>query len=562
MSIIAIPEKVRDKIAAGEVITSPKSVVKELIENSIDAGAEEIKVHIDKGGKLLIRVADNGRGMSKDDLELCAKRHTTSKLKVEDDLLRINTLGFRGEALASISAVSDLIVQSNGYKAVFDSQGNPIQISKSDINRGTVVEIRNLLSKLPARLKFMKSDDAEFQSILALITRYSLASQNIHFMLYKDGNLAFNSPKTTLVNKIYHAFGKEIARNVVETKHSAGGVAILGFISKPGYTRKTRDYQVLFVNGRLVKNNLVSKSVEEGYADKLFLERNPVFVLYINIDPKMIDVNVHPSKEEILFRNEHSVKECIINAIRDSIITKDNFVSVDADAKLAKSAHAYPIEKGVQLDFSDITVKPVCKKINAGHETSKFNNILLLGQVNKTYLVGYDNSGIVLIDQHAAQERILYEKFMDQLSKNAVSKNELIKPFIIAVSAEQDELISKHANLLERYGFDIERFGKFEYAVVSVPAVFGKASNPKVIIDIIDEIKTYGKHDIDRMDSVVATKACRAAVKGGDILSHAEMKSIIENLKLCRNPYTCPHGRPTVVRMSWGDLERKFKRIG
>lgn len=563
MKIREIPPQIRDKIAAGEVINSPQSVVKELIENSIDAGADEITVRIFKGGKQLIQVSDNGYGMSKDDLKSCAKRYTTSKLHDESDLENINTLGFRGEALASMAAVSELIVRTNGYEAVFNAEGNAEDIRASNVQKGTVIEIHNLFGRFPARFKFMKSDDAEFQKILALITRYSLVSENISFRLYKDDKIMFNSPKTSMLNKIFHSFGSDIANNIIPIQHSTETISVKGYVSKPGFSRKTRNTQVLFINGRLVKNDYVSSSIQNAYTDKLFLDRKPVFFIHLSIDPKQIDVNIHPSKEEVMLTNEKDVGDCIQNAVRNGLLNSDSVLSVDTDAKMTKSTHAYKQDKGVQLDFSSITVKRPSPVHSAYHQAQKPQKISMevLGQVNKTYIIGYDNAGVVLVDQHAAQERILYEKYVEQLSNNAVSINKLVKPYIFSVSAEYDDMLSRHLGELRRYGFDVERFGRHEYAVASVPAVFGRPSNPKIILDIVDEINVNARNEKDRLNSAIATKACRAAVKGGDTLSIAQMRDILHDLNKCRNPYTCPHGRPTIIRMSWGDLEKKFKRV-
>ncbi|MEM3364081.1 MAG: DNA mismatch repair endonuclease MutL [Candidatus Micrarchaeia archaeon] len=572
--IIEMPQALREKIAAGEVITSPYSVVKELIENSIDAGADDIKVYIEKGGKRLVRVIDNGKGMDRNDLEICSRRFTTSKVHSIQDLERIGTLGFRGEALASIAAVSVLSVQSIknganiGYAAEFGDDGIPTKIQESPIVRGTIVEVRNLFSRFPVRLNFLKSDEAEASKIMSLVTKYSLASPNIAFTLYKDGTEVFRSPQCDELGKVFHAFGQETAENVIRVEHHNENIRISGYVSKIGYSRKTREYQVIFINGRLVKSSTITSAVERGYSDKIFLGRYPVAILHIRLSPEMIDVNIHPSKEEVKFKNEHFIEDMIINAIQKSLQGSSQTIIASADGKMSRPAHAYATEKGLQTVLTDT----VTNTHKSGHSEEKksitqpgeeFLYIRALGQLNKTYIIGYDNDGLVLIDQHAAQERVFYEKFTQQLKENAVAVNKLLKPFLFTVGHDDEKIIEQNKNLLERYGFFVEMAGRSEYALISIPALFGKAFDAEVIRDVLDELRenANGPVTIDEtLDHRIATRACRKAIKGGDELTIPEMNALLAALARCRNPYTCPHGRPTTIRMSWGDIEKKFKR--
>ncbi|MCX8200280.1 MAG: DNA mismatch repair endonuclease MutL [Candidatus Micrarchaeota archaeon] len=572
--IFEMPQRLREKIAAGEVITAPHSVVKELIENSIDAGADEIKVYIEKGGKRLVRVVDNGRGIARDDLEVCGKRFTTSKIRSEEELERISTLGFRGEALASICAVSELSIQSRrkgaakGYVAEFSDDGSPASIRESPIAKGTIVEVRNLFSRFPVRLKFLKSDDAEAEKIASLVTRYSLVSKSISFALYKDGEEVLNSPKSDNIGKVLYAFGREIAENVIRVEHCTDSARVAGYVSKVGYSRKTRDYQVIFINGRMVKSRAITSAIESAYSDKIFLGRYPVAILNILIDPEMIDVNIHPTKEEVKLRNEHTIAEAVTNAIRKAILENSHSIQASVEGRMSKAAHTYPVEKGRQETLADVTADTAQKHAKAVKDMqaaagSEFLRMRVLGQLNKTYIIAHDSTGIILIDQHAAQERVFYEKFTAQLRENAVGVNRLLKPFVFQTTRDEEKLIEQNRGVLERYGLFVEMAGRGEYALTSVPALFGKAFDPMVVKDIIDELRDYANSPAsitEELDNKIATRACRKAIKGGDELTIPQINELLAALAKCRNPYTCPHGRPTTIRMSWGDIERKFKR--
>lgn len=573
--IFEMPQGLREKIAAGEVITSPVSVVKELVENSIDAGASEIRVYFENGGKRVIRVVDDGNGMDRDDLAICCKRFTTSKIRSEKELERICTLGFRGEALASIATVSELTIQTRkkgadkGYISEFHDDGRAVEIKESPITKGTIVEVRNLFGKFPVRLKFLKSDEVEASKITSLITKYSLVSENISFRVFKDGKEIFNSPKGNYTGKIFHAFGQEIAENVVPVWHSADGAMVNGYISKVGYSRKTRDYQVIFINGRLVRDNPVMSAVEKGFADKIFLGRHPIAILHITLDPGAIDVNIHPSKDEVKFRNDYVITDAVINAVQKSIAGSSHAINTEMGGKMAPAVHRYEMSRGTQTMLMQDEERQILARVEtpekaaAARPGEEFLRISLLGQVNKTYILGHDSNGLVLIDQHAAQERVFYEKFTGQLKGKAILVNKLLKPFIFLTSREDEKFIEQNKEVLGRYGFYIEPFGKNEYALTTVPAIFGRAYDASVVRDVIDELRENidsGTAISEELDHKIATRACRKAVKGGDELTIPEASALLAALAKCKNPYTCPHGRPTILRMSWGDIEKKFKR--
>ncbi len=574
-SINPIPPAVVEKIAAGEVIVDPLSVVKELVENSIDAGATSIKVYINKGGKRRIKVIDNGKGMDLEDLKICAKRYTTSKIKSEKDLYNLTTLGFRGEALASIAAVSELKIDSNGWSVTYDSEGNPSEPIPSSLTSGTSVEVNNLFIRFPVRLKFLKSDKYETAKIRDLITKYSLVRDDLHIQLYVDNELVFNSPAGSLRDKLYNAYGKEVIDNVIPLEFEESIVRGNGFISKPGYSRKTRDIQILFVNGRLVRNLNLVKYIQEGYTDRLFLDRYPVIVLRLNINPELVDANIHPSKREILIKDDWKLKRLLSDNVAKLLGKTSGVIEVNPEPVSKDSGQAYPLDRGIQSDFSEFKPSESFQSSidsspnnssNQFSSNSVDNNLSspstrpefdleILGQVNRTYIIGHDRRGLIIIDQHASHERILYEKYLEQFRKGSLETTELLKPFVFRDSRDLEPIFPT----LYKYGFKLEPYGRDMYILTAVPTVF-KSLDLEQFREIIDELLEDNDPLNDQIVDVIATKACRSAIKAGYILSPAEMKNLIRELSLCRNPYTCPHGRPTILRFTWGDLEHKFKR--
>ena len=580
MVIRPLPKPVIEKIAAGEVIERPVSVVKELIENSLDAGATEIKVYVEAGGKRLIRVIDNGSGMSKEDLMMCARRYTTSKISKEDDLTNITTLGFRGEALASITAVADLTISSSsddsgrGYRAIYDQHGNPTEVKPVGMSRGTDVVVRNLFSRFPARYKFLKGDDLEFSYILDLIKMYSLGEEKVTFKLYRDGREVFLSPKGSLLDKVYYVFGNEIAKNLLPVEADRPDLKVRGFISKIGYTRKTKDYQVVFVNDRLVRSKEVVDAVYAGYGNRLFLNRHPVIVLKIYISPDEIDVNVHPSKRVIKFKNEHTLTRIIRETISDSLTKYDLSVDVSPRDGLSRPVKVYPTRgEQTQLPLTPLPdIKrsdrlPVQKPLpvqNTTEETYRhpgFPRLRVVGQVNRTYILAENEEGLYIIDQHASQERVNYEKYLKQLSDSAIITQELLEPVILELNDTESRIVREHLSRLKRYGYTLEEYGVNMWRLLTIPAVFAEATPIHLFKDVLDELSESERTSIDeRLDERIATKSCRASIKAGHEMTPKEMEDLLDQLSRCKNPFTCPHGRPTLIRIGWGEMEKKFNR--
>lgn len=555
-NIIKIPQKLKEKIAAGEVITSPFSVVKELIENAIDAGSTDIKIKIESGGKRLIKVTDNGKGMDKEDLELCAKRYTTSKIHTEEEFINVKTLGFRGEALASITVVSELKISSNGIEMWYDEEGGIIENKPSSLQKGTSIEVRNLFSKFPARLKFLKSDEIEFSKIYDLVQKYSLVYENVSFTLLKEEKVMFNSPIGDMKNKAYYAYGKEIADNLIEIKNEK----IYGLISKASYTRKTSEYQTIFINGRLIKHKTIPKIIEDSYPGKFFLDRSAVVILNLNVEPHEIDVNIHPSKDEIMFKHEKELYDFIRNSVAETLNKTTHEIITDAETNKLEIRKKYEMDKGMQQTFNEYIDE---KEENKESENEKyfFRGINVLGQANRTYIVGTMEDGLILIDQHAAQERVLYEKFKKKITIQNIERNELIKPLVFTLNDKEIVEFEKIKDKFDSYGFNIEMFGKNQYILRTIPSLFGKNIQPDIIKEVLDDLLESRKTQIeDSLEDKIARKACRAAIKGGDIVSVPEIRKLLYDLDFCDFPFTCPHGRPTMIKITWRDFEKKFKR--
>jgi len=559
-NIIKIPQKLKEKIAAGEVITSPFSVAKELIENSIDAGSTDIKIKIENGGKRLIKVTDNGKGMDKEDLELCAKRYTTSKIHTEEEFINVKTLGFRGEALASITVVSELKISSNGIEMWYDEEGGIIENKPSSLQKGTSIEVRNLFSKFPARLKFLKSDEIEFSKIYDLVQKYSLVYENVSFTLLKEEKVMFNSPIGDMKNKAYYAYGKEIADNLIEIKNEK----IYGLISKASYTRKTSEYQTIFINGRLIKHKTIPKIIEDSYPGKFFLDRSAVVILNLNVEPHEIDVNIHPSKDEIMFKHEKELYDFIRNSVAETLNKTTHEIITDAETNKLEIRKKYEMDKGMQQTFNEYYVEnEISEEENKESENEKyfFRGINVLGQANRTYIVGTMEDGLILIDQHAAQERVLYEKFKKKITIQNIERNELIKPLVFTLNDKEIVEFEKIKDKFDSYGFNIEMFGKNQYILRTIPSLFGKNIQPDIIKDVLDDLLESRKTQIeDSLEDKIARKACRAAIKGGDIVSVPEIRKLLYDLDFCDFPFTCPHGRPTMIKITWRDFEKKFKR--
>src|SRR3989339_201128 len=540
MVIKLLDNSIINKIAAGEVIERPASVVKELLENSFDSGADEIKIEIYEAGIKKIKISDNGSGMTKEDALISYKRHTTSKINNEEDLFSINSLGFRGEALASIAEISNLKIITKTFDSSLGTfieveGGKLIKEENIGCSSGTIIEVNDLFFNVPARKNFLKSNEIELSKIINIITKYALIKNDVAIKLIHNGKEILNSHKTNfLINNIIFIYGPEIAKDLINVNY--------------------------------VKNNLISQAIYEAYKTLLFINRHPVFILEILIEPKEIDVNVHPAKTEIRIKKEELISGIIFNSIKNAFQNSNLIVS----ASLENETNHKPIKK---YEFakdkqSVLMVKDSLKKDISFIENNEikkkniFENFYLLGQINKTYIIGENPEGLIVLDQHAAEERVNYEKFMNEKKSGAIKKQNLLTPRIIELTPVQYCAALNNKTFFESLGFHFDDFGNNSIKLTTIPEIFGRLKST-LLLDVINELVNLKGKIIDKeIEERIIRFACRASVKAGEELTSAQMRQLIENLGKTNNPYSCPHGRPTLISFSIADLEKKFKRTG
>jgi len=561
-----LDEALINKIAAGEVIERPASVVKELVENSIDADADEVIVEVKDGGKSLIKVADNGNGMDRDDAKLCVERHATSKISNADDLFSINTLGFRGEALSSISSVSDFSLVTKTDKdiegTIVKVENGKVKIDDIGCSKGTIVEVRDLFSNIPARKKYLKSIQVEFNYIIDVVTRYALINKGIFFKLVHNGKQVFSSQKTdSLFDNIVSVYGKDIAKNLVKVFYKQDFLRVYGYISKPALTRNDRQQQSFYVNKRYIKSKVISNAVYDAYHTLLHIDRHPVVLLNIELNPDSVDVNVHPSKRIVKFYDEDKLYNELFNAVRESLYSNNLVPEVRLEEGEYKATRKYPLQKDKQsvLAVRDALVKKKIKEEAVVKEN--IGSFLLLGQINKTYILLENNKGLLIVDQHAAQERVNYEKFMKEYKKKGIKTQKLVKPKVINLSITESGVVEENKSFLKKLGFVIESYGKNSFILRAAPSIFGRI-NQELVTDIINELSGIGSNVIEEeKEKRIIRFACRKSVKAGEELTMPLMEKLIEELDKTEQPFTCPHGRPTAISISLPELERKFKRV-
>ncbi len=631
-------QDVIEQIAAGEVVEDPSSVVKELIENSLDAGANKIFVEIEDGGKSLIRVTDDGSGMTKDDATLSVKRHATSKLDGISDLFNIKTLGFRGEALAAVSSISrfELITKTD-----YAMEGTRVKVEGGETSiegvacpKGTTIVVKELFYNTPARKKHLRSRKAEASKILDIITKYSLANPLIYFRLSMDGKQVLNSPNTaSMINNIVDIYGNEIAKELLELEHEDDAYSMRGYISKPTFSRSDKDLMNIFINGRYVRNKTIMDAVYDSYHTLLHRQRYPFALLHISIDPKKLDVNIHPNKLKIKIEQEGKLYEVIFDAIRETLKSNDilsrpqaeentqeklsedeeqerhtlkepvkrykvsedrqselghgEVAAVEEQAYSADSSHslhssatdeeespetnAADVEKPSLLDDAADEKKVVAsvQESMARDETRtseepKTGKMRILGQISMTYILIETAGGLTIMDQHAAHERILFDRILNASRNMDFEKQELLTPVEISLSVRETSAVESNKALLKQFGFELENFGGGTYILRKVPIIFGKSRSKEFLTDLISDMISHAKvNSLDKMKhEVVSTMACKAAVKAGDELTREQMKEIVQDFFALDMSYTCPHGRPILLEITIEELEKRFKRTG
>lgn len=686
--IIVLDENTSNKIAAGEVIERPASVVKELLENSIDAGATSISIEIKNGGITFIKINDNGSGIDEDDVELAFERHATSKIKNSDDLESIVTLGFRGEALASIASVASIDltsrVKSNQHGTLIKIKGGKVkEVNKTGCPVGTTFIVKDLFYNTPARFKFLKKDSTEAGYISDIITRVALAKPHIALKLLSNNTLLLHTPgNNDLLSVIYSIYGKETSKNVIEINYTDNKVKMTGYAGKTDIARSSRTHQSIFVNGRYIKSKLITSAIDEAYKTYLLKNKYAFIVLSLEINPMLIDVNVHPTKMEIRFSDEQEIFRSVYHGISSALIGKDLSKNLQPDKhehnpfkfnneqspkpnysqqninlntpylkelnpENLKSGFDFEVERNnVSKDkvledktSKDITSKDKTSKDNAiedkaseyniledktslkyfigepiqnnrnlsdytnrvlssediisknvlseentfeqnnllqkdiintsTHENSEnkknqvnFDNSIIIGQLFSTYILLQNENELVLIDQHAAHERIRYEYFREKYKNNESLSQELISPIAIELTNQEIKFLLEEQEFFTRLGFKYEDFGNNSIILRSVPLSDEGVSIKIAFLEVIDNIISKGKQDYRKIaDETIYTIACKSAVKANKKMNELEIRSLLKELSTIDNPYTCPHGRPTIIKLTKYELEKMFKRI-
>lgn len=650
MSKIQVLDQITiDKIAAGEVIERPASVVKELAENAIDAGATAITVEIKEGGISFMRIADNGCGIDREDVRAAFLRHSTSKIRSVDDLVHIGSLGFRGEALSSIAAVSQVEVVTKTKEDSFGTRyriagGREEGLEEDAAPDGTTFLIRQLFYNTPARRKFLKTAMTEASHVGDLMTRLALSHPEISFRFINNGQVKLHtSGNGNLRDVIYHVYGREIAANLLKADFERNGIRITGFLGKPLISRGNRNFENYFINGRYIRSNIIAKAIEDAYKDFTMQHKYPFVVLNVDIDGEHVDVNVHPTKMEIRFNNQQEVYDVLYEAISRGLHEKELIPQVTLDAvpkapediippktlppaktpvasaspepgvkpevtgkqaprpvpppaernldyfmeEMRKRVHSYHEQNSaaevkdknsvfkpeIQADRIKEAVSYAVKEKTQAKQLDLFEEKLLkaearsehkiIGQVFDTYWLVEYHDNLYIIDQHAAHERVLYERTLKGMKTREFTSQMISPPIILNLTMQEAELLRTYMDQFTRIGFEFEEFGQEAYAVRAVPDNLFSIAKKELLLEMIDSLSDEISRNASSalIDEKIASMSCKAAVKGNMRLSAAEVDTLIGELLTLENPYHCPHGRPTIIAMSKRELEKKFKRI-
>lgn len=552
-------ENLANKIAAGEVVERISSVVKELVENSLDANSKNIKIILTNSGTSKINVIDDGDGMNKEDAKTSFLRHATSKIYKEDDLFFISSLGFRGEALPSISSVSKIILEtstgSDGY--TINIEGGKIvseKISKS--RKGTSILVKDLFYNTPARLKYLKSEQTELFNTTNLIEKLALSYNNVSFTLINnDKEIIKTSGSNNLLKTIHEIYGLNISKNMLKVEDSNNDFDIYGYISKPEIHKSNRNYITTIVNNRVVKNIDLNRVINDAYHTYKPDNKFPVVILKINTDPTLIDVNIHPTKQDIKFSKFLSLEDIIFTSIKNTL--NNNLLIPEID--INKEDKNYDIKPNLELVSEQITLD-----FNNSKQELKSLKLYPVGLLFGTYIIAQNDEGMYLIDQHAAEERINYENILDKLSQKEINTINMLIPFNIEITPSDYISFKENKHILENIGFVIDDFGINTITIKSHPTWILEGYETETINKII-ELTINTKKDFDLVkfnDKVAATSACKESVKGNTNITIEEMENILSKLVKCNNPYNCPHGRPTIINFTKYEIEKMFKRTG
>lgn len=624
-----LPEIVANQISAGEVIERPASIVKELVENSIDAGSKEITIEVENGGRDSIRVKDDGKGIAEDDLELAFDRYATSKIENVNDLYSIRTLGFRGEALASIASISKVEIFSRSSDSLKGSKmllegGEIIKKAPAGVPVGTDITIRDIFYNTPARYKYLKTIETEFGHISNIVSREAMAYPEIKFTLIHNKREVLKTPGTgNLLDAIYSIYGEELVNNLIELEYEESYVKLSGFITRPNYTRSSRNHQIFFVNKRTVYNRSLSRGVEKGYQGLIPPGRYPVVFLNLKLNQVLVDVNVHPSKREVKFSREEIIEKIIEKGVRTNLsrintapqlkVRKqkgdsfqeikfdfDNYKPLDTNGRRSntelsddnkyfadkpyftenKQAGGKVAEENIKKDIRNnfyrekqpeyFIYNPEVKsipeeRVKTNYETDKpplpgINRIF--GQILNTYILAEGTDGLYIIDQHNAHERVLYEKKYAEYRQQEILTQGLLVPVNIEVTLAEKEIIEKHFDLLNKLGIKIESFGSNSYIVTELPLLLKNLPGQVIVREIIDRLLENDRklQPGDLIDDLITLMSCKAAIKAGKYLDMREMIELVAELFNTENPERCPHGRPIIIHISNEDIARSMGR--
>jgi len=582
MPIRILPPEVASQIAAGEVVERPASVVKELVENALDAGAKSVTVEIAAAGRTLVQVADDGAGIPSDELALAMERHATSKLTSAEDLFRIATLGFRGEALASIGSVSRLTISSctpsSFMGARLHVEGGRIgRLEKTGSPVGTVVSVEDLFYNVPARLKFLKQDATERRAIDALVTRYALAYPTVLFKLIEDGTVSLHTAgdgdRRAILATLY---GVDVSRQMLEIIAEEDDFKVTGFISPTALTRSNRKEITFFVNGRWIQDTPLTSALLQAYHTLLMVGRYPMAVLFIEVPPEEVDVNVHPAKAEVRFRSPDKAFSVVQRSTRRALLAYTPIPQLATQNLWGTSALPGQIDPTWSLAH-DIGgekqnqenerqpggVDPQPPITNLQSTKAHIPLLRLIGQIGATYLVAEGPDGLYLIDQHAAHERVLFEKLMAQFVQQKIPSQSLLTPAVVELSRSSAELLNTQIPVLLHLGFQVESFGQNSYQVRALPALFAHSDPAAALHALVEDFEEDESPLQNEIEARIAGRVCkRLAVKAGQVLSPEEQHALLADLETCTSPRTCPHGRPTMIHLSVDMLERQFGRKG
>ncbi|MGA9121431.1 MAG: DNA mismatch repair endonuclease MutL [Bacteroidota bacterium] len=603
--IQVLPEHLANKIAAGEVIQRPESVVKELLENAVDAQASKITVTVKEGGTSFIQVSDNGTGMDSEDAVSAFLRHATSKISTYEDLEAISTFGFRGEALASIAAVAQVSLKTRrssddtATMVRIDGGGKP-RVSREARERGSTITVQNLFFNVPARKKFLKSHATEFRHVYEAVHRVAISYPEIELQFVADDGIVFSLKPSSLQQRLMDIFGQRVVESLIPVEEKTDALTITGFIGKPAFGQKTRSHQYLFLNRRYIIHRNISHAIFSGYEHLLLKGTFPFFLLFIEIDPHQVDVNVHPSKMEAKFSDEHALYHMAGALVRRALSTAQAVPSLgaegggnDIDVGLAFTPRQHEWEPGGRAWPRGESVDTATGEIFSGgaggsgvaarllggpgsaeprmpegqilhHESERPDSSSsgLIWQLHNKYILCQIRSGVMIVDQHVAHERVLYEKVVERFTSGIQTVQQLLFPITLEFTAGDYATLTELLPHFQSLGFDIHLFGKHTAVVEGVPPDLKTGNEERIVQDVLGLYKEYQQRGIsDARDSLAKSYSCRSAIKAGDPMTEPEMRSLIDQLFATSMPYVCPHGRPIVLRISIDELDRRFGRI-